>query len=101
MPEFRGKGVAQAAILAAEVIHGSSNWQLDTILQEKANCHLYEKMGYRQPGETQVINQRMTLVFLRKVTCSHLHFQFTGRTYTILAGIILFWYNAVIQRSGL
>jgi len=66
MPEFRGKGVAQAAILAAEVIHGSSNWQLDTILQEKANCHLYEKMGYRQTGETRVINQRMTLVFYEK-----------------------------------
>ena len=66
MPEFRGKGVAQAAILAAEAIHGSSSWQLETILQEKANCHLYEKMGYRQTGETKVINQCMTLVFYEK-----------------------------------
>lgn len=66
MPEFRGKGVAQAAIRAAEAIHGSENWQLGTILQEKGNCHLYEKMGYHQSGETKIINDRMTLVFYLK-----------------------------------
>lgn len=66
LPEFRGKGVAQAAIREAERIHGSSNWALSTILQEKGNCHLYEKMGYRQTGETKVINNHMTLVFYEK-----------------------------------
>lgn len=66
MPEYRGKGVAQAAIREAEAIHGSENWQLGTILQEKGNCHLYEKMGYHQTGETKVINDRMTLVFYKK-----------------------------------
>nr|MBR4279516.1 GNAT family N-acetyltransferase [Clostridia bacterium] len=66
MPEHQGKGIAQTAIRAAEAIHGSENWQLDTILQEKGNCHLYEKMGYRQTGETKVINDRMTLVFYKK-----------------------------------
>lgn len=63
LPEYQGKGVAQTAMRAAEAIHGSDNWQLDTILQETANCHLYEKMGYRQTGETKVINDKMTLVF--------------------------------------
>lgn len=66
LPEHRGMGVAQAAIRAAEAIHGSENWQLGTILQEKGNCHLYEKMGYCQTGETKVINDRMTLVFYEK-----------------------------------
>ena len=66
MPEYRGKGVAQAAIRAAESIHGCSNWSLGTILQEQGNCHLYEKMGYHQTGETKVINERMTLVFYKK-----------------------------------
>lgn len=66
LPQFQGKGIAQAAIREAERIHGSDNWCLDTILQEKGNCHLYEKMGYRQTGETRVINDRMTLVFYRK-----------------------------------
>lgn len=65
-PEFRGMGVAQSAIREAERIHGGSNWSLDTILQEKGNCHLYEKMGYKQTGDTKVVNDRMTLVFYAK-----------------------------------
>lgn len=64
--EFRGRGYAQQAIQLAEKIHGSSGWALDTILQEKGNCYLYEKMGYRQTGEAKVINERMTLVFYKK-----------------------------------
>lgn len=63
---YRNRGYAQKAIQLAEEIHGASNWELDTILQEKGNCHLYEKMGYRQTGETEKINDRMTLVFYRK-----------------------------------
>jgi hypothetical protein len=66
MPEYCGMGVAQAAIRAAEAIHGNDNWRLDTILQEKGNCHLYEKMGYHQTGEMKVINDKMTLVFYEK-----------------------------------
>ena len=66
MKEFRGRGYAQQAMRLAEEIHGSSNWGLDTILQEKGNCHLYEKMGYKQIGETKVVNERMTLVFYHK-----------------------------------
>lgn len=66
MPSYRNKGIAQKAILEAEKIHGASHWELDTILQEKGNCHLYEKMGYHQTGQTQVINDKMTLVFYLK-----------------------------------
>lgn len=66
MPEHRGKGYAQAAMLAAEQIHGQDGWQLDTILQEAGNCYLYEKLGYRKTGETKVINDKMTLVFYEK-----------------------------------
>ena len=53
MKEHRNKGYAQAAITAAEKIHGSENWKLDTILQEKGNLHLYEKMGYHQTGRIE------------------------------------------------
>ena len=66
MKEFRGRGYAQQAIQMAEEIHGSSGWEIDTILQEKGNCHLYEKMGYKQTGETKVINKHMTLIFYKK-----------------------------------
>ena len=66
MKEFRGKGYAQQAIQLAEEIHGSFGWELDTILQEKGNCHLYEKLGYKQTGETKIVNERMTLGFYHK-----------------------------------
>lgn len=66
LPEFQGKGIAQKAIRLCEEIHGDGNWELDTILQEPKNCHLYEKMGYRQTGETRAINDRLTLVFYEK-----------------------------------
>lgn len=64
--EYRGKGIAQKAILLVERIHGSEDWELDTILQEEGNCYLYEKMGYKQTGETKVINEKLTLVFYEK-----------------------------------
>lgn len=66
MPPFRNKGIAQKALLEAERIHGSTDWELDTILQEAGNCHLYEKMGYRRTGKTTAINDKMTLVFYKK-----------------------------------
>ncbi|MBR4557689.1 MAG: GNAT family N-acetyltransferase [Clostridiales bacterium] len=66
MAEYRGRGYAQAAITAVEEIYGSDNWSLDTILQEKGNCHLYEKMGYHRVGEIEHINDRMDIVFYEK-----------------------------------
>jgi len=39
---------------------------LDTILEEAGNCHLYEKIGYMKTGKTEVINEKMTLVFYEK-----------------------------------
>lgn len=66
LPEYRGRGYAQQAIKEAEMIHGQENWELDTILQEKGNCYLYEKMGYQRTGQTRKINDKMTLVFYEK-----------------------------------
>ncbi len=66
LPEYRNQGIAQKAILKAEEIHGSNNWEFGTILQEKGNCYLYEKLGYMQTGETKIINDKLTLVFYKK-----------------------------------
>lgn len=66
MPNYREKGIAQKAIMRAEDIHGKDNWELGTILQEKGNCHLYEKMGYKKTEEIKVINERLTLAFYKK-----------------------------------
>ena len=66
MPEYRNQGYAQQAIKEAERIHGKQNWKLDTILQEKGNCYLYEKLCYHQTGKTEQINDKMTIVFYEK-----------------------------------
>ncbi len=66
LPQFQNQGLAQKAIRAVEELHGSSNWELDTILQEKGNCYLYEKIGYHPTGKTKVINDKMTLIFYKK-----------------------------------
>lgn len=66
MEEYRNKGYAQRALQLVEEVHGGSNWELDTILQEKGNCHLYEKMGYHQTGKTEKISDKMTLVVYKK-----------------------------------
>ena len=66
MPEYRNNGYAQQAINEAERIHGKHHWKLDTILQEKGNCYLYEKLGYHKNGKTEIINDKMTIVFYEK-----------------------------------
>ena len=66
MKEYRGKGYAQDAILAVEDLYGADYWCLDTIMQEKGNCYLYEKMGYHQTGRVEHINDRMDIVFYEK-----------------------------------
>lgn len=66
LKEYRNCGIAQKAILLAEKIHGESNWELETILQEKGNCYLYEKAGYHTTGRTEKINDKLTLVFYHK-----------------------------------
>ena len=66
MPEFRNLGFAQQAILEAERIYGEDSWSLDTILQEKGNLHLYEKLGYRQTGKIEKISDLMDIVYYEK-----------------------------------
>ena len=68
MPKYRNKSYAQQAIKEAECIHGKQHWKLDTILQERGNCYLYEKLGYHQTGQTEIINEKMTIVFYEKDT---------------------------------
>lgn len=65
-PQFRNRGYAQQAIREAERLHGGENWSLDTIAQEKGNCHLYEKMGYRLSGTETIVNEKMTIIGYEK-----------------------------------
>lgn len=65
MKQHRGKKYAQAAIKLAMQIHGEHNWELETILQENENCHLYEKLGFIRTGRIDRINERMDLVYYK------------------------------------
>ena len=66
MPDFRNQGLAQLAMREVEKIYGSQHWQLDTILQEQGNIHLYEKLGYKKTGEIENIKVGMDIVYLIK-----------------------------------
>lgn len=66
LPEYWGRGIAQRAIQLCEELHGNDDWELETILQEPKNCHLYEKMGYHRTGRTEAINDKLTLVYYTK-----------------------------------
>lgn len=67
VPERQGRGIMQAALREIERMHAEMRvWELETIREEAGNCHLYEKMGYRLTGESEIVNERMTLVWYRK-----------------------------------
>ena len=67
LPQHQGQGIAQEALRTVEKMHPEvEKWYLDTILQETANCHLYEKLGYKRTGLIEKINEEMTLVSYEK-----------------------------------
>jgi GNAT superfamily N-acetyltransferase len=67
LPEHQGKGIAQKLFEIIEKEYCDAKvWELDTLLQEKGNCYLYEKLGYKQTGKMEPINSKMTLVFYEK-----------------------------------
>lgn len=68
LPSNQGKGIAQKAItLIEEMFPQATTWELATILEEKRNCHLYEKMGYIKTGVNQKLNDNATLDFYKKL----------------------------------
>ena len=67
LPEYRNRGIGQQALRIAEGKYpDAAEWRLDTILEEKNNIHLYEKLGYTEYGERKIINERMTIINYKK-----------------------------------
>lgn len=67
LKKWQNRGIAQQAIIQSErIFYSYSLWNLETIMQEKKNCHLYEKMGYEQTGQEKKVNNRMTLIYYEK-----------------------------------
>lgn len=68
IPEYQDKGIAQRVFSLIETMyHPVRGWELETILEEKGNCHLYEKIGYEKTGRYEKIHDKMTLVYYEKV----------------------------------
>lgn len=69
LPQHQNKGIAYAAIRQLFQKYKQADiWRLDTILQEKGNCYLYEKCGFHRVGEEYVVNEKMTLVGYERMT---------------------------------
>ncbi|UTH75940.1 GNAT family N-acetyltransferase [Chromobacterium sp. IIBBL 290-4] len=67
LPAFQNQGIAQAAMRLAERLHQPDHgWRLDTILEERGNCHLYEKLGYVRVGQARMVKPGMHLVVYHK-----------------------------------
>ncbi|NKE07079.1 bifunctional NUDIX hydrolase family protein/GNAT family N-acetyltransferase [Mesobacillus selenatarsenatis] len=67
LEKHHNKGIAQAVMKRLEIMYPEADaWELDTILTEKRNCYLYEKMGYKRTGEEKVINKELTIIRYRK-----------------------------------
>ena len=67
IPQYQNKGIAQEVFrIIEEKYKPEKGWILDTILQEKGNCYLYEKIGYRKTGRIENINEKMDIVYYEK-----------------------------------
>ncbi|WP_407312490.1 GNAT family N-acetyltransferase [Desulfosporosinus sp. SB140] len=67
LPEYQGKGIAQKVFELIEKVYCDARvWELETLLQEAGNRHLYEKLGYKQTGKMEPVNSKVTLVFYEK-----------------------------------
>ena len=67
LPEYQNKGIAQKVFLLIEKMYSPKNgWVLDTILEEHANCYLYEKIGYVKAGKIEFIKPGMNIVYYEK-----------------------------------
>ena len=68
LPTHQGKGIAQKVIALVESMFSQAiTWELATILEEKRNCYLYEKMGYKKTGVSKKLNEHATLIYYKKV----------------------------------
>ncbi|MGG2018339.1 GNAT family N-acetyltransferase [Bacillus sp. S10(2024)] len=68
LPKYQGKGIAQKIILLLEeMFPQATSWELATILEEKRNCYLYEKMGFVQTGVRKRLNEHTTLVYYERL----------------------------------
>lgn len=68
LPQFQNRGIGYIAIKTLFIVYPYAiTWRLDTILEEKGNCFLYEKCGFSKTGKEKKITNNMTLIDYEKV----------------------------------
>lgn len=68
LPEYQNKGIGYTAIQKVLALYPKAiTWRLSTILQEKRDCHFYEKCGFYRSGWKKEINELMDVVGYEKV----------------------------------
>lgn len=67
LPAYQNRGIGSRVMQLVLAKYPEADlWRLSTILQEKGNCRLYEKCGFRQTGKLTPLNEQMTLVYYEK-----------------------------------
>ena len=67
LPEHQNKGIGQKSIKQAENLFPNARfWFLETLEDMPLNRHVYENMGYHFNGQTEKINDKLTIVFYEK-----------------------------------
>ena len=49
-----------------DIFSDAKIWFLETLEDMPDNRHIYEKCGYKFTGKTEIINDKLTLVFYEK-----------------------------------
>ena len=67
LPKFQNQKIGYVALQQIFSLYPEVTlWRLETILQEPANCHLYEKCGFVRTGEETIVNDKMTLIMYER-----------------------------------
>jgi len=67
LPAFQGKGIGRQAIALAEAaVPDALEWELDFPIDQAKNRKCYENAGYMDSGRRVVINERLSLAYMRK-----------------------------------
>lgn len=67
VPEYEGRGYGTKTILLIEKEFPTvKEWSLDTILQERRLTHLYKKLGYKETGQIERLQEGMDIIFFIK-----------------------------------
>lgn len=66
LPKYQNLGIGQSVMEEIFALYPNTDWRLDTILEEKRNCHFYEKCGFVRTEYYDIINDKMTIVGYEK-----------------------------------